>query len=114
VYLPEASSLETLGSWIKCPAEYFTSPCTQEVLASRTECFCNQESGISARHGSAHKVRCLGEPADRNKKEAAEKLEGLNVLFSLFLTDGINLLLEEITARMSHGQREGNGSPLRL
>lgn len=59
---------------------------------------------------AAHKMTCLGEPADRHKKEAAEKLEGLNILFSFFLIDGINLLLEGITARMSHWQREGNST----
>lgn len=60
------------------------SPCTQAVLAGRTEHFCHWESGISAWCGSAHKIRCLGEPADWNKKEAAEELEGRNVLFSFF------------------------------
>lgn len=57
-------------------------------------------------------MRCLREPADRNKKETAERLEGLSILFSFFffLIDGINFLLEGITARMSHWQREGNSA----
>lgn len=69
------------------------------------------ERDNSAWSSSAHKMRCLREPAVWNTKEVAQKLKGLSIFFFhfffLFLIDGISLLLKGITARMSHWQKEG-------
>lgn len=60
-------------------------------------------------------MRCLIEPVDQNKKEAAEKAGRTDCcvfvvvvwfFFVFFLIDVINLPLEGITARMSHQHRE--------